>query len=562
MSDHATPLVVTPRPHATESLLGFLLRASAANGYDTPWHILSPVSISRRQAKSADFPIAKLAQLLACKADRLLPIAYAQPLQGDAVEYKILSHSLGQAPRSRTYRMARQAFCPLCVSEKDFMEAHWDLEGVTVCHIHGTRLLTHCPECLKPIDVFRPDLLNCVCGAIWDEEITLPQASGEERALANLVNSRILGSDRVKCEMFNLPIAELEGLPVRSMLAIIDVIGKAASSATQPVEIFNSASQVLAHWPIRYEQLLKLLANTKGAQILPSFRYSLAKSKAPIADLQFLLQPITRHLSDLPPIYPLAAKRRSASAATKKKSPKQHIGRSSMGERQAAAYLGIPVRTLVTLRDTGHYVVQHRAHRLRAFHRADLDVFREKLLATATHGISPITEGCVKLGYVLQEYRLRSHSGKSEVITAILDGVIKPLGVSGKRIGDIVLRKDEILALAIQTRAAAEGNSLSFSEAAVRLGVDPLTVPSMIKEGLLAAVPGPARTRVTIESIDAFDKSHIALAVIARKVRTLSRRLSYLCERHDIPLLTIFRVTGIPQPFIARQDMEKLLAKI
>lgn len=556
-------LVVTPKPITNESLLGYLLRVSVANGYDTPWHVLTTAGIGRREAMSADFPINKLAPLVNCESKDLCPIAYSfQPKLG-VNEYKILAHDLGQVPHMRTYRFAKPSFCAACVVEKGFLEAHWDLEGVTVCHIHGTALLTHCPRCGRRINWFRPDLLQCACGAQW-HDVTLSQVSVEQRALANLVNSKVLGTEMQSCEMVKLPSKELGLLPLSALLGVINVIGKAASDSTDPRKIFEAASSVLAYWPSAYEAFIEKMIARDGAGILRSFQQSLAKAKIPIDLSGFLRQPIFRRLSELPPISTRIAKAASAqsNAKNKKHVPKPTVLGEAMAQRQAAAYLGIPVRALVGLRDSGHYVVRNHLNYIRAYHRSDLDFFRDKMLSTANDLHPTSWDGGVRLGQVLENYKLRSFSGKAEIIGAIIDGVIRPIGVDGKEIGDIILSRADVDRFVTTHRARVEGNTLSIMEVARKLDCDSLAIPALIQLGYLSAVPGPSRTRITLVSVDSFATCYVSLATVAKQARTLSRRLIALCSGLQIQLLNAVRSTGSIQPFIARADLPILCKTI
>lgn len=65
MNSSIVPLVVTPAPMPTESMMGFILRTSEVNGYDSPNFILRHAGMTENEIRSARPPIYKLAQLYA-----------------------------------------------------------------------------------------------------------------------------------------------------------------------------------------------------------------------------------------------------------------------------------------------------------------------------------------------------------------------------------------------------------------------------------------------------------------------------------------------------------------
>ena len=64
----------TPRPQLTESLFGFVLRVSEANGYDTPRHIWKSAGIPRGSECAPRFPTESLATVLGLKRGTLHPL--------------------------------------------------------------------------------------------------------------------------------------------------------------------------------------------------------------------------------------------------------------------------------------------------------------------------------------------------------------------------------------------------------------------------------------------------------------------------------------------------------
>jgi hypothetical protein len=119
-------LVRTPFHAPTESLLGYALRLSETNGYETPWHILKLAGIEPSAMTNAGFPVAKLAAILGRRPEALRNIAYMMPF-GRQTSYVILEHQLGGSLTTSPFRLQRPALCPECVSDRGYIEAFFDL---------------------------------------------------------------------------------------------------------------------------------------------------------------------------------------------------------------------------------------------------------------------------------------------------------------------------------------------------------------------------------------------------------------------------------------------------
>lgn len=61
-------------------------------------------------------------------------------------------------------RHTRPQLCPICIEEKGYTKAVWDLALATACTVHAVHLVDRCSSCSRAISWRRPGLLNCVCG--------------------------------------------------------------------------------------------------------------------------------------------------------------------------------------------------------------------------------------------------------------------------------------------------------------------------------------------------------------------------------------------------------------
>jgi hypothetical protein len=80
-----TPLLVRHlAPLLTESLYGYILRLSEANGYTTPWSLFLLAQIRDHEARSTGMKVAKLAQVCNRPENELQSISY--PMAGRSRE--------------------------------------------------------------------------------------------------------------------------------------------------------------------------------------------------------------------------------------------------------------------------------------------------------------------------------------------------------------------------------------------------------------------------------------------------------------------------------------------
>lgn len=137
-------LVRTPKPYPTESLLGFVLRVTEANGYESPRYIWDLACVPRGAEMAPRLPVDGLAQILGQVPQDLYSIAYRTTLEGRGA-YKLLEQPLGNDLRGNPLRLRTPALCPPCVAEQKHIDAFWDLGVAVACPIHRSAALRACP---------------------------------------------------------------------------------------------------------------------------------------------------------------------------------------------------------------------------------------------------------------------------------------------------------------------------------------------------------------------------------------------------------------------------------
>ena len=299
-------LLVTPSPMPTESLLGYTLRVSESNGYETPWHVLSLAGFEQGEMLTAGFPAEKLASVLARESGSLKAISYRS--SDKAGIFKVLDQPLGKSLIYSPLRLNKPSFCPHCVQEHGFIDAFWDLSFAVACPDHGTVTLDKCPKCSTALSWYRPGLLTCKCGADLGEVPSISAAATTVH-LMHILRAKAHGCPDAPKIDTNLPIQALWNLPFQTLIEIISSLGKYSLASTNtvephtPLQIVSGAVEVLQNWPIGYYALLRQLAQSPDRSTvltaslrkrLENFYTSLFKNRKHANELAFFRDEFVR----------------------------------------------------------------------------------------------------------------------------------------------------------------------------------------------------------------------------------------------------------------------------
>ncbi|MDP2788107.1 MAG: TniQ family protein [Pseudomonadota bacterium] len=583
-------LVRTPSHKPTESLLGYVLRLSEANGYDTPWHVLTYAGHSQSEIGSPGMPVDKLPAVLGLPCDGLDRIAYSVPDSEGERKYLLLGHPLGKRLSYDPLRLDKPQFCPHCVKEQGYIDAFFDLSLAVACPTHQCALVSECPACGKPISWYRPGLLTCKCGA----SLHVAPTGKATPALVDLMailwaklHGSSIGPDEMRA---GLPVNELLGASLYSLLLKLPALGRlnASGPGAESLSHFNMADRaasVLADWPNGITRLLpRIQAVTDsevrliGSRKLFNQLYNrFFNEKHAASDFNWLQEEVLRHrwlngdfirgeeltsstvtkagLADLLGLSKVSLNEWADQARA------NGAGSGTVQVRAAAAYLGMPVRVLQVLQASGRLPRRHGAARSGWFHLADLAAFRRELLA-----LSPLIDAepeyvadLIDMARVLRESRFHCSAGKARFVEAYLDGAIAAVGRTGDTLKDVLFRQADVTAYVGSSSAKAAGDSVSQKEAAAIVGCDARGLPGLIAAGHLIAIPGREGLRVSRESIDRFAAQHIALSSLAKELDTNSKRLLRLSKAGEVPIMMVDGSQLGPVPFVEREEVSTLL---
>jgi hypothetical protein len=161
-------LIVRTRPKHDESYLGFLLRLTELNLYETPYWIVQEASLRPKGyigicsfVFDPEVDLAPLADLSGLNVDALQDLVY-YPID-DRYGVRVFGQRL---PRY-LLRLRESRVCPECLKQSTYWRKQWDLAVVTSCPIHQILLLENCHKCGRKITWRRRQVSFCQCGADW-----------------------------------------------------------------------------------------------------------------------------------------------------------------------------------------------------------------------------------------------------------------------------------------------------------------------------------------------------------------------------------------------------------
>jgi hypothetical protein len=473
--------------------MGYVLRVSENNGYSSPWSVYCLAVMKSNEIRASGVKLEKLARITNWPQGKLDAIAYSAP-PGQPRWARLLGHPVLPQDLSLT----RPRFCPQCVRERGFLEAHWDLTLMVACPVHRCLLASSCSKCGRRLRWFRRGLLECECGGDLSN-YDLSSTSEAEASLLNTIRRKALSCPPAESNLMGLPQDQLMAMSLRSMLLVIRTIGKhrivadGTSDRSKEKEIASAASRVLVKWPTNFialmedlgRQLPSDISGGVGKQFGGIYR-SLFRNKAMgdpkhteflrVAFLDFAMNHWDRGFVDHKIIQKLggigqkrfltqtefAAKigvQQSTAARLLRNStlPSKlvrcgaanrivvdselvSIPRTWPGKiyrfREAAKRLGLSVSVLKGLKSSGLYEVNHLLPTRAGFHELDLRAFTEKLHDLARDHKTSSIQGkeTVSLHSVLCGCR-DSLEIKLNVLRALLSRIIPVFCSSGWTVG-------------------------------------------------------------------------------------------------------------------------------
>lgn len=608
-------LVVTPRPMATESLMGYVLRLTEANGYPTTSYVLALMNghwyraaIGRLDASPlreiAGLAEPEVARLTMCPERR--PRAYTRVCGQDLPSYEVVA----RWPK----------ICPSCLAENGYCEAFWDLAQAIACPIHQTRLVTHCPQCGEKLTWTRAKVTECRCGADLTQLPTEPASPAVSQLMAVM---RYL----LYCDNYPVPcprgLHHLVSLDVRRLCKLLwvltstlrrhqggDGMPKARSLYVAQLEQVATA---LTDWPRSFQNLLSAMYvdDLETAVEQPSFArqfswlfFRLIKNDA--ADgraYAFLEQEAYRfgagywtrgamtrkegsqHLipetlrwgtvgeaAKILGFHMVSMKKRieRGEIPTRRISSKkvrdivvdldwvrhQQVSQHPPVKiREAAKRVGVSIETLKAMRENGLYEARYRPSQIGSLSREDLDALAERLRALIAAQKSARGRKVITLERAFVRYGA-SPEEKAALIARLLDNPQWIVGCEspGARVGQA-----QVMPMTMDAffRDKRPNPCVTAQAATKRLQCTAAVVTSLRKAGHIQSRQSRGRWLLCGMSLQQFEDTYEIMGAVAKRVGVSIKR-AY--ARTDF---SVFRHIKVVSPrhttiFVHKGDMDEI----
>lgn len=611
------PLVITPVPLEHESLKGFVLRTSEMNGYTSPNDMLRYVGMTDNEARSIRLPLDKLALLYGRPATELASLAYVNDSSTSyGKEFVLCGHPLSVLDLNVKVAKLCPACVRECGFIDAFWDLRHALACPKHGQL-ALRQCPHCKADLKwqrpglLICTCGHDFSHASCAPVSSEVKTLMEV------IRRKLHRETLDDDWGRSA--GIHIDGIQSVLLRTLFGIIQRLGniklgrKDSGNDTNMDRVISIAADALTRWPEGLYDYLKDFGSTLTEKELSHvgarkqfhrFYEPLFTNELPQEGVQFLRDGYRQFLTDvwkkalidprtdpegdicnsLITLQELSRESRIAQPTLKKllnqdilkpaaiiKSPsgrprflfnmaqakRVSISRqgNTLGSRDAAGMLGIPVSVLEILHKNGTYVVKSLPKSLASYHEADLESFKD----LALQGISPMAASQVDrsqnttIGTVLN-MKLNGVQ-KAAVIEAVIQRQLKPIGYTAPEISAIVLEKASVEAF-LRARRPADHNGLMAHEVGKLIRARPQVIQTLWKTGVLSAHRRGKVMLVSERSVTTFTKKYITCAELATQWKTSSRKVVSMLEAKGVAVLKVSDGQGGAQAFVERRYVQ------
>jgi hypothetical protein len=274
-------LLRTPTPQPDESLMGYILRLSESNYYETPKWILDLAGLKMDNLRNGwrklcgdhvDFTLFK-------------QITRLSEEEVSEMKHEIISDSDYEQCDAQwdvpinSLRFDRPMVCSYCLRENPYCRKFWDLPIITVCPQHHSLLLNICPDCRAPITWNRKSVSRCRCGCDWRETRSPELAPAQRQAMRLLMRScGVSESEQATMSASTTPFEKLSfGDLSRVMLCLarfVSIIEPWMDPSRTENRLFHQALEevatILGDWPDKFHRLCDRHPNKYSSRDLTS----------------------------------------------------------------------------------------------------------------------------------------------------------------------------------------------------------------------------------------------------------------------------------------------------
>ncbi|QNN45471.1 TniQ family protein [Thermomonas brevis] len=280
-------LILTPKPHPTECISGYLYQLSKANRYDRPSWIIEPYRNGYHADDYRRITPTVMQEIANLTVDEARRVCVRPDRVGDRTTLRLVGTELHASyVDMRSFRI-----CPHCVAQQDRHEAFWHLRLVEWCPIHQVRLLTHCQVCGHQLRWNRPGIGRCSCGADLTVQASPERCESRLSGLLLVFRRALYGSEYVDTRVPD-EMSHLLHIDLYRLTRMVEVLGNtfywqrrrnkkemllSVSLEERKVKIdLLEVAKILVPWPISFREALRTYFDKQlsDADARKSFRFA------------------------------------------------------------------------------------------------------------------------------------------------------------------------------------------------------------------------------------------------------------------------------------------------
>lgn len=588
--------VVAPSPHHIESLMGYILRLTEANGYPTTSYVIHAMTgkwFASKHGRLDAAPLARLAGLTEEQVNRLTLVVTTRS--------KCIFNIAGCELTSNDMRPGHPRICPKCLEEKGCCDTFWEISHACACPTHGAWLVEVCPGCGKGLAWTRGKLAECRCG--YDlTKADLERAP--EPVLALMAALRAATFRDPAIAPWPEHMDHLRGMDLGQLCKLIWVMsdelhrlrhgGNVVRNRGKLTGYVPEVAEALTDWPLGFRRFLEKNYSKEldAAECLPKFRrrfsWVLARLAKNTREGYMRFRPLVQEVFTFASRYwtrshlmprdgrldwvVLPEKMRWGSAgecaqimglhtATMKRdaveqqfpyrlavSANSSRGKTydldwaraqapkshhrSMGVRQAARLLGVSNGAIEQLRVKGVFGKSRRTSRNGIFSREDIEVMRRRFAAAVATAPKKRHKSFPTVDRLSRVLYLDTKQ-KASLYEGILDGKIKVQGNAGSSPEQYQIDPSEMPTI-LGDHLAARGQFISYKEAGERLLCVVPIVQGLVKSKYIKRKRFRGRERLIRESVEAFERKYESVSSVRRRLNLPVNVVSKTIEELEI----------------------------
>lgn len=252
-------LVVTPKPQHGESYMGFVLRASEANGYPSINTILRHAGMTDNEMRSARPPLEKLAPLFGRTVEDFSVLGETRTTNGRLLPL------MNQLLPAIYLRSKRARVCPECIRDHGHARAFWEMRHAVACPTHGRMAISQCPQCHRPIDWWRRGLTTCSCGYDFAHDRGEKVSNAAVLVLLEVMQDKLMGDalNEEALRYAGFPVEPIKGMSLATVLGILHRLENFLLPAENEHSLakewlaLETAADMFSSWPMSFHRYLE-----------------------------------------------------------------------------------------------------------------------------------------------------------------------------------------------------------------------------------------------------------------------------------------------------------------